>query len=132
MPSKPTGRKSTASATTKPTKRAAAPSRATSLRPSTGLPAAKAARAAKGKPPARKVVVAAAEPASKQAQLITQLRSPAGATLAKLVALTGWQPHTVRGTISGVLRKKLKLNVTCLVEGGSDRVYRIAPATAAT
>jgi len=41
----------------------------------------------------------------------------------QLAALTGWQPHTVRGAISGTLRKRLKLNVIC---GGS--VYRIVEA----
>ena len=43
------------------------------------------------------------------------------------LTLTGWQAHTVRGTISGVLRKRLGLSVTCAAsEGGGTRVYRIA------
>lgn len=43
-----------------------------------------------------------------------------------MMTLTGWQAHTVRGTISGVLRKKLGLNVTCVpsTEAG-PRLYRI-------
>jgi hypothetical protein len=44
----------------------------------------------------------------------------------KMMAVTGWQAHTVRGTISGVLRKKLGLNVTCESSAKSgERVYRI-------
>ena len=46
-----------------------------------------------------------------------------------MTALTGWQPHTVRGTISGVLRKRLKLNVACISEE-SGRVYRIVESAA--
>ena len=66
---------------------------------------------------------------SKQSQLIALLRSPAGGTIATMTALTGWQPHTVRGTISGVLRKRLKLNVACISEE-SGRVYRIVESAA--
>jgi hypothetical protein len=46
-----------------------------------------------------------------------------------MMALTGWQAHSVRGAISGVLRKKLGLKVRCdrYADGGT-RVYRIAAA----
>ena len=67
-----------------------------------------------------------AEPSAiKQPQLIAMLRTPAGGTMEQLTELTGWQPHTVRVTISGTLRKRLKLNVICV-----ERVYRIAEAQA--
>src|SRR5690606_34479165 len=46
---------------------------------------------------------------TKQAQLIAMLRTPQGATIAEIVAATGWQPHTVRGAIAGALKKKLGL-----------------------
>ena len=70
--------------------------------------------------------------ASKQAQLIALLRSAEGATLAQMRARTGWQAHTVRGTISGVLRKRLGLVVVCVAPiGDGSRVYRIVePVTA--
>jgi hypothetical protein len=71
-------------------------------------------------------VVAAPAPTgtSKQAQLIQQLH--AGATIEQMMTLTGWQAHTVRGTISGVLRKRLGLNVMCeACTAGGSRVYRI-------
>lgn len=67
---------------------------------------------------------------SKQARLIAMLRALPGATIEQMMTLTGWQAHTVRGTISGVLRKKLGLNVTCEVRDGSGRsLYRIVGAS---
>ena len=50
---------------------------------------------------------------SKQAKLIAQLHATPGVTLKEMMALTGWQAHTVRGMISGILRKKLGFNVIC-------------------
>ena len=49
---------------------------------------------------------------TKQAQLIAMLRGPDGATIAEIIAITGWQPHTVHGVIAGALKKKLGLEVT--------------------
>ena len=46
---------------------------------------------------------------TKQAQLIAMLRRKEGATIAQIVAATGWQPHTVRGAFAGALKKKLGL-----------------------
>ncbi len=66
-----------------------------------------------------------ARPASKQAQLIGLLRSPQGADLAQMMAATGWQAHSVRGAISGVLRKKLGLKVVCQSDAAGMRRYHI-------
>ncbi len=49
---------------------------------------------------------------TKQATLIAMLRAPGGATIAEIMAATGWQSHTVRGAMSGALKKKLGLEVT--------------------
>ena len=38
---------------------------------------------------------------------------------------TAWQPHTVRGAISGMLRKKLGLNVVLAHNDSGERVYRV-------
>ncbi len=66
---------------------------------------------------------------SKQTQLIEMLRSDSGGTIDQMVKLTGWQPHTVRGTISGALRKRLGLLVQNAVSLDSGaRVYRIVDA----
>lgn len=62
---------------------------------------------------------------SKLDALITALRGPDGATIADLTEATGWQAHSVRGAISGNLKKKLKLEVTSDVVEGRGRVYRI-------
>jgi len=83
-----------------------------------------------GKPPAKtnsKVKTPPARAASKQSQLIALLQSPTGATIEQMTRATGWQPHTVRGTISGALRKRLGLQVVCGGEAGAG-VYRIVAA----
>ena len=61
---------------------------------------------------------------TKQAQLIAMLRRKQGATIAQIVAATGWQPHTVRGAFAGALKKKLGLTVTSEKVDGI-RTYRI-------
>jgi hypothetical protein len=68
-----------------------------------------------------------ARAASKQSQLIALLQSPTGATIEQMTRATGWQAHTVRGTISGSLRKRLGLKVVCGGEAGAG-VYRIVAA----
>ena len=61
---------------------------------------------------------------SKQAGVIAILRAPAGATIAAMAGATGWQPHSVRGFLAGVVRKKLGLNLISEA-GDAGRVYRI-------
>jgi hypothetical protein len=64
-------------------------------------------------------------PGSKQSHVIVMLQSPAGATIAAMMKATGWQQHSVRGFLAGVVRKRLKLKlVSRKVEG--TRVYQIA------
>jgi Protein of unknown function (DUF3489) len=48
---------------------------------------------------------------TKQAQMIDLLKRPEGATVEQIAAATGWQHHTIRGAISGALKKKLGLTV---------------------
>ena len=67
--------------------------------------------------------------ASKQAEVIALLRRAEGATVDEVRAITGWQPHTVRGMFSGALKKKLGLAVVPTKEE-RGRVYRIAEAGA--
>ena len=64
-------------------------------------------------------------PGTKLAALVMALRRPQGATSLQLMLATGWQPHTVRGAISGMLRKKLGLNVVLAHNGSGERVYRV-------
>ena len=60
------------------------------------------------------------EPVSKQQILITLLTRPQGATLEELIEATGWQRHSVRGTLSGVLKKRLGLPVADPIRGGPE------------
>lgn len=62
---------------------------------------------------------------TKQALLIEMLQAPEGATMEEIVAATGWQAHTVRGAMSGVLGKKLGLVVTSAKDEIRGRVYRL-------
>jgi hypothetical protein len=67
---------------------------------------------------------------SKQGQVIALLQRPQGTTIAEVMAVTGWQRHTVRGTFAGALKKRGILVTSEKVEGG-ERVYRATvPATA--
>ena len=63
---------------------------------------------------------------TKQALLVDLLQRKGGATIAEVVKATGWQPHSVRGAISGALKKKLGLAVASDKVEGRGRVYRIA------
>ncbi|PWR02386.1 hypothetical protein DKT77_12695 [Meridianimarinicoccus roseus] len=62
---------------------------------------------------------------TKQARLIGMLRTEGGATIAEIVAATGWQPHTVRGAMSGALKKRLGLTITSRKDEARGRCYHI-------
>ena len=52
------------------------------------------------------------------------LQSPPGTTIAAMMKVTGWQKHSVRGFLAGVVRKRLKLKLGSKKVDGS-RVYQI-------
>jgi hypothetical protein len=66
----------------------------------------------------------AIRPGTKLAKIIECLRQPSGATIAQMMLGTGWQAHTIRGAISGVIKKKLGLNVVSAKGPEGERVYR--------
>ena len=84
-------------------------------------PALGKARRGKVNAPAK----AGVRPGTKQALLIALRKRKGGATIEDAVAATGWQPHSVRGAISGTLKKKLALDVTSEKAEERGRVYRI-------
>jgi hypothetical protein len=68
---------------------------------------------------------------TKQAKLIELLKHPEGATVEQIAAATGWQHHTIRGAISGALKKKLGLNIeaTRIREVGPNKTGAKGSAT---
>ena len=64
---------------------------------------------------------------TKQATLIEMLRRQDGATIAELVKAIGWQAHSIRGVMSGALKKKLGLSIESQKVEGRGRIYRILP-----
>jgi hypothetical protein len=68
---------------------------------------------------------APAREGSKKAIVLELLRRPEGATLADIMAATGWQAHSVRGFLSGALGKKMGLTVESLKTPEGARTYRI-------
>ena len=72
---------------------------------------------------------------TKQARMIEMLKRPEGATVEQIAQATGWQHHTIRGAISGALKKKLGLTIEATRTRavgpnkpgakGSSTVYRI-------
>jgi len=98
---------------------AAAPS-ASKTTARAGSPAKRSQKASAGR------AAPAAKTGTKQALLIDLLKRKTGATIDEVVEATGWQAHSVRGAISGTLKKKLGLDVTSEKVEGRGRVYRIA------
>ena len=61
---------------------------------------------------------------SKRSHVIAMLRSPAGATIDAMAKATGWQQHSVRGFLAGVVRKRLNLKLSSEKVNG-NRIYKI-------
>jgi len=54
------------------------------------------------------------------------LQSPTGTTIAAMTKATKFQQHSVRGFLSGVVRKKLRLKLTSKLSGDGERTYRVS------
>ncbi len=62
---------------------------------------------------------------TKQAMMIRMLTRTDGATLDEMIEVTGWQGHSIRGMMSGVLKKRLGLTISS-EKDERGRIYRIA------
>ena len=62
---------------------------------------------------------------SKQALVVALLQRAEGVSMDELMQVTGWQPHSVRGLLSGAIKKKRGLTVSSS-KNGEHRIYRIA------
>ena len=61
---------------------------------------------------------------NKLATVVAMLREKHGASIKRLIDATGWQAHSVRGAISGAIKKKLGFKVDS-APSPDGRVYRI-------
>ena len=62
---------------------------------------------------------------SKTAKVLDLLKRHEGASMKELLKSTGWQPHSVRGFLSGTIRKKMGMTVTSTKSEDGERTYSI-------
>lgn len=68
-----------------------------------------------------------AQKQNKTIHIIALLELEEGVSLERLVEVTGWQKHSIRGFLSGTIRKRLGLNLVSSKDPHGTRVYRIEP-----
>jgi hypothetical protein len=83
--------------------------------------APKGAKKAKAAGPAKPE----ARDGSKTAKILDLLKRPGGVTSKELMKATGWQPHSVRGFLSGTVGKKLGLPVRSVKGEDGERSYSV-------
>jgi hypothetical protein len=87
-----------------------------------GTPA-RQTKKAKPSGPAKKT--ATPERRTKTAKILALLKRPGGASLQQLRKATRWQAHSVRGFLSGTLKRKMGLRLASNKLQGGQRTYRI-------
>jgi hypothetical protein len=85
-----------------------------------GKKAAPAKKAPKGATKAK-----GARDGSKTAKVLDLLKRAGGVTGKELMKATGWQPHSVRGFLSGTVAKKMGLTVISTKGEDGERSYSI-------
>jgi Protein of unknown function (DUF3489) len=110
----------------KATKTARAAKRGAHVAPKKGKSGKKATPAKKApKAPKGEKKGGAARDGSKAAKMLELLKRPGGVTSKELMKATGWQPHSVRGFLSGTIGKKMGLTVTSTKSEDGERNYSI-------
>jgi uncharacterized protein DUF3489 len=84
----------------------------------------KKASPAKNAPKGAKKVKSTHE-GSKTAKVLDLLKRPGGVTAKELMKATGWQPHSVRGFLSGTVGKKMGLTVASTKGEDGERTYSV-------
>jgi hypothetical protein len=117
-------------AAAKPTKKANVGTRArhvAAAKPKSGKEASAAKKAPKGAKKAKpaKPAEPSARDGSKAAKILDLLKRPGGVTSKELQKASGWQPHSVRGFLSGTVGKKMGLTVTSTKGEDGDRTYSV-------
>jgi hypothetical protein len=107
----------------KATKKARVAPRGAHVTPKKGK-SGKKAKAAKKAPKGGKKAGGARD-GSKAAKILDLLKRPEGATLAAIMKATDWQAHSVRGFLSGTIRKKLGIDVVSTKGEDGERTYSI-------
>lgn len=64
-------------------------------------------------------------PGTKIMAVVDLLKEPGGATIMTLLQATGWLPHTIRGAISAIVKKKLGFRVISEKGPDGERIYKI-------
>jgi Protein of unknown function (DUF3489) len=67
----------------------------------------------------------AAREGTKAAKVLDLLKRPSGATLQEIIKSTGWQPHSIRGFLSGAVGKRMGLTVVSTKGDDGERTYSI-------
>ena len=115
----------TAAEQPKATKKGRAGAQRAHVAPAKGKSGKKATSAKKAPKGRKKADKPAARDGSKTSQILALLKRPGGATLQQLMAATEWQPHSVRGFISGTLGKKMGLAVESAKSEKGERTYAL-------
>jgi Protein of unknown function (DUF3489) len=120
--------KATTKASVAPRKPRVAPHKAKSAKKATsakkGATATKGAKTAKTAKTAKKA--SGARQGSKTEKVLDLLKRPGGVTTKELIKATGWQPHSVRGFLSGTVGKKMGLKVESTKTEDGERTYSLA------
>lgn len=105
-------------------------SKRTSLKAGQATASRKTSKAAKSDADGTRMAKSAPGAETKTSRAIGKLRAPKGVTIEALMEATGWQAHSVRGFLSGVVKKKLGLSVVSDVGKDGVRRYRIDNSSA--